>query len=83
MGSQTYKLSPQYLGPYKVISLHKNDIEWKHLATDDIKTFHTEDINPYVGNYESALQAAMRDNDQHLLSRINSIVDLKQVVGVI
>jgi hypothetical protein len=64
------KLSPQYLGPYEVISQYKNDIECKHLATHDIKTFHTEDINPYIGNYESALQAAMRDNDQHLLSRI-------------
>jgi hypothetical protein len=64
------KLSPQFLGPYEVISQHKNDITCKHLATHTIKVFHTDDIKIFIGTPEAALQAAMRDNDQHLISRI-------------
>ena len=64
------KLSPQFLGPYEVISQHKNDVTCKHLATHTIKVFHTDDIQIFIGSHESALQAAMRDNDQHLVTRI-------------
>jgi hypothetical protein len=60
------KLSPKYLGPYKVIRQYKNDVEAQHLC-GAIETFHVSMLKPYFGSHEQAVQLAMCNNDQELL----------------
>ena len=64
------KLSPLFLGPYEVISQHKNDVTCKHLVSHVHKQFHTDNIQPFFGNHDAALQAALRDHNQFFISRI-------------
>ena len=61
------KLSPQYLGPYEVINQSANDVTCRHLALHNVEILHVDDIQIFIGNKETALQAALRDNNQHLV----------------
>jgi len=64
------KLSAEFLGPYEVLEQHKNDVTCKHLATHTTKIFHTDDIHIFIGTRETAMEAALRDFDQHVVLRI-------------
>jgi len=64
------KLTAQFLGPYEVLDQHKNDVTCKHLATHTTKIFHTDHIHIFIGTKEDAMEAALRDFDQHVIHRI-------------
>ena len=64
------KLSPTFLGPYEVISQYKNDVTAKHLVTHIHKDFHTDNLQPFFGSRESAIEAALRDHNQHFINKI-------------
>ena len=64
------KLTAQFLGPYEVLDQHKNDVTCKHLATHTTKIFHTDHIHIFIGTKEAAMEAALRDFDQHVIHRI-------------
>ena len=64
------KLSAHYLGPYEVISQYKNDVVCKHLVSHVHKTLHTDNLQPFFGDAAAALDAALRDNNQHHIQRI-------------
>ena len=66
------KLSPNWLGPFEVISQVKNDVRAKHLAIHSEKVFHVERLKPFFGTFEQALQLARHDHHQFMISSINS-----------
>jgi hypothetical protein len=65
------KLSPAYLGPYRVIGQIKNDVRCRHMVTEVVKIFHVERLKLYTGKEEDAYEAAKVDYDQYLVSHIN------------
>ena len=65
------KLLTRYSGPYEVLKHLKNDVECRHLALKNIKTFYSGDLKPFIGDLTSAKQLAMVDADQF---EIDSIV---------
>jgi hypothetical protein len=66
------KLSPAWLGPYRVTNQHRNDITCEHIVTKDVKVFHTSRVKPYFGeDNEEAYKAGMVDKDQHQISVVS------------
>jgi hypothetical protein len=63
------KLSAPWLGPYEVISQHKNDVTCRHLTTGVVKVFHVTSLKIFHGNRESAYDMALRDDDQHVVKQ--------------
>ena len=59
-------------GPYEVISMRHNDVECKHIVTNQIKTFHVTDVFPVNidSDYNELHDAALRDQDQFVVSKI-------------
>ena len=65
------KLSPNWLGPYEVISQVKNDIRCKHIVLKTEAVFHVERVKPFFGTYAQALDIARHDQHQYLIEAIN------------
>ena len=65
------KLTPQFLGPYRVIGQVKNDVHCRHIVTEVVKVYHVERLKIYSGSEEDAYTAAMVDYDQYLVSHVN------------
>ena len=65
------KLSPNWLGPYEVISQVKNDIRCKHIVLKTEAVFHVERVKPFFGTYAQALDIARHDQHQYLIETIN------------
>ena len=60
------KLSPRYLGPYRVLTQSKNDVSCEHINLQHRKVFHVTRLKLFTGSEEEARRIAMVDNDQHL-----------------
>jgi len=69
-GHRPTKLTPEYLGPYVVIKHDKNDVTCKHLVNGIMKVFHSSRVKLFEGTRETAYDAALRDNDQYVISKI-------------
>jgi len=66
------KLNPKYIGPFKVISHIKNDVEMRHLSNDHIETVNSEKLKIFFGSEEEAKNAALLDYNQYWLDSILS-----------
>ena len=58
------KLLTRYAGPYEVLKHVKNEVECRHLALKNVKTFYSGDLKPYTGDPVAAKELAMVDADQ-------------------
>ena len=66
------KLSPNWLGPFQVISQAKNDVTAKHIVLQTEHVFHVERLKAFFGTFEQALHVARHDQHQYLITAINS-----------
>ena len=66
------KLSSRFRGPFEVIAHERNDVEVRDLIDGAVKRFSSEDLELFNGTRESAYEAALRDRDQYVVSRIVS-----------
>ena len=58
------KLSPDFLGPFEVISQNKNDVTTRNLVYGNVRDYHVERLKPFFGSREDAVDLAKRDTDQ-------------------
>ena len=65
------KLSPSYLGPYRVIRQTKNDIECTHIVTHEIRVLHVDRVKPFFGTDEDAYKIGKLDRNQYEIININ------------
>ena len=65
------KLSPDWLGPYRVIEQYKNDVAVKHIVLHTEGVFHVERLKPFFGTEEQALEIAAHDQHQFKITSIN------------
>ena len=66
------KLAPKLLGPYRVISQHKNDISCEHVVLHTHHTLHSSRVAPFYGTLESENTVALLDNDEFIVEDILS-----------
>ena len=66
------KLAPKLLGPYRVISQHKNDITCEHVVLHTQHTLHSSRVTPFFGTPESAHTVALLDHDEFVVEAILS-----------
>ena len=66
-----HKLTPQWLGPHRVISQFNDEVQCRQIAHGTIREFHVSRLIPYSGpDDETAFQLACRDGDQYKLQGI-------------
>ena len=71
--SRVHKLTPSWLGPYRVISQVSSDVECKQIATGLLAKFHVSQLILYTGaDDETAFQLACRDDEQHKVRGIKA-----------
>jgi hypothetical protein len=66
------KLSPNFLGPFKVITHIQNDVTCKNLITDALSVFHTSRLKLFTGTFDVAYEHALRDADQYVIKCITA-----------
>jgi hypothetical protein len=66
------KLSPRYLGPYKVLSQRNNDISCEHVTLKRKVILHASRVHPFFGTLEDARKISMVDKDEFLVEEIVS-----------
>jgi hypothetical protein len=66
------KLSPDFLGPFEVISQNKNDVTTRNLVYGNVREYCVERLKPFFGSREDAVDLAKRDTDQYDVDRIVS-----------
>lgn len=66
------KLSSRFRGPFEVIAHKRNDVDVRDLIDGVVKRFSSEDLELFNGTRDSAYEAALRDRDQFVVSRIIS-----------
>jgi hypothetical protein len=64
------KLDSKYLGPYRVLSQYKNDVECKHIVQGSIHIFHVDMLKPFFGSEQDAFKVAQMDYDQYEVTTI-------------
>jgi hypothetical protein len=64
------KLAPKVLGPYKVISQHKNDIKCVHPVLHTQHTLHSSRVTPFFGTQENANKIALLDQEEFIVEDI-------------
>jgi hypothetical protein len=69
---RTTKLSPQYYGPYVVISQSKNDVSVRHMASGVVREIHVESLKRYIGTEVQARAAADGDYGQYSVVAIDA-----------
>jgi len=69
-GFRGEKLRPRFSGPYVVVAIHKADVSCQHIVTAVRKTFHMENLKPFVGSLNDAYSAAKADDDQFVILQI-------------
>ncbi len=65
------KLSPPFLGPYRVVKQHKNDITCVHVVSNDVSVLHMDRVKPFFGSDKEAYEIAKLDKDQFDIMSIN------------
>ena len=65
------KLSPNWLGPYEVISQEKNDITVQHVVLKSTAVLHVDRVKPFFGSYEDAVAIARHDQHQFAIIDFN------------
>jgi hypothetical protein len=63
------KLDAYFLGPYIVTSHIHNEVNVRNLITDAVSTFHCNRVKPFIGSFEKAKEAALRDADQYYIDK--------------
>ena len=58
------KLSPDFMGPFEVVSQSKNDVQCRNLVYGNIKPLHVTRLKPFIGSREEAYELAKKDTDQ-------------------
>ena len=58
------KISPDFMGPFEVVSQSKNDVQCRNLVYGNIRPFHVTRIKPFIGSREEAYELAKKDTDQ-------------------
>ena len=66
---RTTKLAPKLLGPYTVISQHKNNVTCEHIITFQQTIFHTDRITLSIISLPAAKQAALLDSDEYTIQK--------------
>jgi hypothetical protein len=66
------KLSPNYAGPYQVVSQTKNDVTCKHIVLHFIEKFHVTTLGMFHGTPEEAHRMALLDKNQHVVRYIDA-----------
>ena len=66
------KLSSRMKGPFEVVRQYKNDVQIRNLLTGGIREYSVSDLEPFFGDKESAIEAAMRDHEQFKVEEILS-----------
>jgi hypothetical protein len=64
------KLAPKLLGPYTVLSQHRNDIKCVHPVLHTQHTIHSSRVTPFFGTQEIANQMALLDQDEYFVEEI-------------
>jgi Chromo (CHRromatin Organisation MOdifier) domain len=64
------KLAPKLLGPYKVLSQHKNDIKCVHPVLHTQHTLHSSRVTPFFGTADNAHKIALLDSDEYVVEDI-------------
>ena len=67
-----HKLHPIYLGPYRVVTHVKNEVEAQHMATGAMRSMYVADLKSFFGSHEEARQLAAVDADQYLVSSVSA-----------
>ena len=65
------KLSPDWLGPYRVIQQVKNDVAVEHLVLQTEAVLHVERLKPFFGTHEQAYDIALHDQHQFQIETFN------------
>ena len=68
------KLSPTWMGPYKVISQRKNDLTCIHVVAHTTHVLHIDRVKPFFGTLEEAQNMAKLDDNQYDILSINFYV---------
>ena len=64
------KMSHRYMGPFKVISQYKNDIDCRHLVTGQVVKVDVREVKLFAGDHDTAYNMACRDHEQHVIDTI-------------
>ena len=67
--SRLARLDAYFLGPYIVTSHIHNEVNVRNLITDAVSTFHCNRVKPFIGSFEKAKEAALRDADQYYIDK--------------
>ena len=71
--SRIHKLTPSWLGPYRVVSQVSSDVQCRQIATGFQTKFHVSQLILYTGaDDETAFQLACRDDEQHKVRGIRA-----------
>ena len=65
------KNQAKWLGPFKVLSVHKNDVVVRHASSQREREVHVKDLRVYYGSQLEAFHLAIRDSDEYIVSAIN------------
>ena len=69
--SRIHKLTPQWLGPHRVISQFNDEVQCRQIAHGTVREFHVSRLIPYLGpDDDTAFELACRDDDQYKLRGI-------------
>ena len=66
------KLYSRNKGPYRVISMRRNDVKCEHIVNKKEKTFHVSDVMPVNLDtpYDDLYEAAKRDSNEYEVLRV-------------
>ena len=64
------KLTPDFQGPFEVVSQNKNDVSTRNLVYGNVRDYHVERLKPFFGTRSEAIELAKRDSDQFDVERI-------------
>ena len=66
------KLAPKLLGPYQVISQHKNDVLCTHPVAQTSHVFHSTRLTPFIGSVDTAKHLGLLDKEEYIVEQIMS-----------
>ena len=75
------KLAPKLLGPYRVISQHKNDISCEHVVLRTYHTLHSSRVTPFYGTLES--ENTVAHTVEEIMSHRGEWKDMKQMTFLV